>query len=86
MVRYGGKIGSRGAYRVFADSFEMGHFLTPDHQSGKDDWYLFHGGFRADADISSKDSLTMEGEAIRGNAGELATSIVSLLPPLKCNP
>jgi iron complex outermembrane receptor protein len=82
MVRFGGRIGSRGAYRVFADSFEMGHFLTPENQSGKDDWYIFHGGFRADADISSKDSLTMEGEAVRGNAGELATSIVSLLPPL----
>jgi iron complex outermembrane receptor protein len=82
MVLFGGSIGSRGAYRVFADSFEMGHFLIPNNQSGKDDWYIFHGGFRADADISSKDSLTMEGEAVRGNAGELATSIVSLLPPL----
>ena len=82
MVRYGGKIGSRGTYRVFADSFEMGHFLTPDNQSGKDDWYLFHGGFRADANLSSKDSLTLEGEAVRGNAGEMATTIVSLLPPV----
>ena len=82
MVRYGGKIGSRETYRVFADSFEMGHFLTPDNQSGKDDWYLFHGGFRADANLSSKDSLTLEGEAVRGNAGEMATTIVSLLPPV----
>jgi iron complex outermembrane receptor protein len=82
MVRYGGKIGSRGTYRVFADSFEIGHFLTPDNQSGKDDWYLFHGGFRADADLSAKDSLTLEGEAVRGNAGEMATTIVSLLPPV----
>ena len=78
MVRYGGPIGSRGAYRVFTDGFEMGHFLTPEHQNGEDDWYLYHGGFRADVDVSAKDSLTMEGEAIRGNAGERATSIVSL--------
>jgi iron complex outermembrane receptor protein len=85
MVRYGGKIGSRGAYRVFADSFEIGHFLTPDNQSGKDDWYSFHGGFRADADVTSKDSLTLTGEAVRGNAGEIATSIVSLLPPVTAN-
>jgi iron complex outermembrane receptor protein len=82
MVRYGGKIGSRGAYRVFADGFEIGHFLTPDNQSGKDDWYSFHGGFRADADVSAKDSLTLEGEVVRGNAGEKATTIVSLLPPV----
>ena len=82
MVRYGGRIGSRGAYRVFADGFEMGHFLTPDHQSAQDDWYRFHGGFRADANLSARDSLTIEGEAIRGNEGEMTNSILSLLPPV----
>ncbi len=35
MVRYGGLIGGHGAYRVFADGFQMGHFLTPDHQAPK---------------------------------------------------
>jgi iron complex outermembrane receptor protein len=85
MVRYGGPIGNRGAYRVFTDGFEMGHFLTPEHQSGKDDWYRFHGGFKAEADISAKDSLTVEGEAVRGNAGEIANVIVSLLPPVNAN-
>jgi iron complex outermembrane receptor protein len=65
MVRYGGKIGTRGAYRAFADGFEVGPFLTPDHQNAQDDWYRFHGGFRVDEDVSAKDSLTMEGEAVR---------------------
>jgi iron complex outermembrane receptor protein len=82
MIRYGGPIGNRGAYRVFTDGFEMGHFLTPEHQNGEDDWYIFHGGFRADVQVSAKDSLTLEGEAIRGNAGEMTNSIVSLQPPL----
>ena len=82
MIRYGGPLGSRGAYRVFTDGFEMGHFLTPEHQNGEDDWYIFHGGFRADAQVSARDSLTLEGEAIRGNAGEMTNSIVSLQPPL----
>jgi iron complex outermembrane receptor protein len=82
MVRYGGTIGAHLAYRVFADGFEVGHFITPDNQSGRDDWYLFNGGFRADADTSSRDSLTMEGEGIRGNAGELATSVATLYPPV----
>ena len=52
MMRYGGLIGSHGAYRVFADGFQMGHFLTPDHQNAEDDWYRFHGGFRVDTNIS----------------------------------
>jgi iron complex outermembrane receptor protein len=82
MVRYGGRMGSRGAYRVFADGFEMGHFLTPDHLSGEDDWYRFHGGFRADTNLSARDSITIEGEGIRGNAGERSDSLVSLQPPV----
>src|ERR1700728_2080301 len=36
VIRYGGPIGNRGTYRVFADGFEMSHFLTPDHLSGED--------------------------------------------------
>ena len=84
MVRYGGpSVGNHGAYRVFADGFEMGHFLTPDHQSGKDDWYRFHGGFRADEDVSAEDSLTMEGEAIRGNAGAKSRPLFPIFPPVK---
>ncbi len=82
MIRYGGPIGDRGAYRVFTDGLDMGPFVTPDHQSGQDDWYIFHGGFRADAAISAKDSLMLEGESIRGNAGERTNSIVSLQPPV----
>jgi iron complex outermembrane recepter protein len=82
MLRCGGLIGGRGAYRVFADSFQMGHFLTPDHQNAEDDWYRFHGGFRVDTNISSRDSLTIEGEAMRGNEGERATAVVSQLPPV----
>jgi iron complex outermembrane recepter protein len=82
MVRYGGNIGAHGAYRAFADGFEIGSFLTPDQQNAHDDWYRFHGGFRLDEDVSAKDSLTMEGEAVRGNAGEIVSTIVSLFPPV----
>jgi iron complex outermembrane receptor protein len=85
MARYGGRLGSRGAYRAFADGLEIGPFLTPNHQNAQDDWYRFHGGFRIDEDVTAKDSLTMEGEAVRGNAGEMVTTIVSLLPPVNAN-
>jgi iron complex outermembrane receptor protein len=81
-VRYGGLMGGHGVYRIFADGFEMGHYLTPDHQNGKDDWHRFHGGFRVDADVSGKDSLTIEGETLRGNAGERDATLVSISPPV----
>jgi iron complex outermembrane receptor protein len=82
MASYGGLIGARSAYRVYTDGFEMGPYLTPDHQSAKDDWRRVHGGFRLDTDFSAKDSLTVEGEALTGNSGEMLTSIVSISPPV----
>ncbi len=85
MVRYGGGIGAHGTYRAFADGFAIGPFLTPEHQDAQDDWYRFHGGFRFDEDVSAKNSLTIEGEALRGNAGEIVTTIVSLQPPVNAN-
>jgi iron complex outermembrane recepter protein len=85
MMRYGGRTGARGSYRAFADGFEISHFLTPDLKNAEDDWYRFHGGFRIDQDISRKDSLTMEGEAIRGNEGEIVPAIISLQPPVNGN-
>ena len=81
-LRYGGRLGGHRVYRIFADGFQMGHYLTPDHQNGQDDWYRFHGGFRLDADVSGKDSLTIEGEALRGNEGERDASIISVGPPV----
>src|ERR1700691_3096549 len=31
MIRYGGPLGPRGAYRVFLNGFDMGQFVTPEH-------------------------------------------------------
>ena len=42
----------------------------------------FTAGFRADVDYTAKDSLTMEGNAVSGNEGEMVTTIVSIAPPL----
>jgi iron complex outermembrane receptor protein len=80
-VRFGGRLGS-STYRVFADGFDMGHFLTPEGKSAEDGWYAFHGGFRADAQIARKDSFTLQGDADRGNEGETITGILSLQPPV----
>ena len=81
-ARYGGTIGSATAYRVFADGFNRDHFPTPSGLNGNDDWEMVHGGFRVDASPSAQDSVTVEGDASRGNAGEVASSVVSISPPV----
>jgi len=80
-ARYGGKIGSAGAYRVFGGGSSHGHLLNLAGQGGGDDWDQVQGGFRADVAASQKDSLTLEGDVNRGNAGEMANTIVSMSPP-----
>jgi len=80
-IRYGGIGRKVGAYRVFAEGFHDAALPTFARLDGQDDWRLIHGGFRADTNLSARDSLTTEGEGYSGNAGEIAFFPISLLPP-----
>jgi len=81
-ARYGGRLGGATSYRVFADGFDRNHFPTPFGLNGNDDWEMVHGGFRLDTSASAQDSITLEGDANSGNAGEVASSVVSISPPI----
>jgi len=80
-IRYGGKIGSFGTYRAYAEGFQVNSQRTPAGLDGKDDWRYVHGGFRTDSTLSARDSLTAEGEVYHGNAGEIVYAIASMNPP-----
>jgi iron complex outermembrane receptor protein len=81
-IGYGGTIRSLGAYRVYANGFQYNNQLTFAGLDGQDDWRLARAGFRTDSTPTAKDSLTTEGEVYRGNAGETATTPISLVPPV----
>jgi len=80
-LSYGGKVRTLGAYRVYAEGFEVNALPNMAGLDGQDNWRLVHGGFRTDTLISAKDTLTAEGEIYAGNAGELAYVPLSLQPP-----
>jgi len=80
-LSYGGTVRNFGAYRVYAEGFEVNALPTSARLDGQDDWRLVHGGFRTDTSISAKDSLTTEGDVYVGNAGELAYIPLSIQPP-----
>jgi iron complex outermembrane receptor protein len=80
-VGYGGKTRAIGDYRVFAQGFNYSALPTFARLPGQDDWRFIRGAFRTDTTLSARDSLTTEGEAYQGNAGEIAIVAVSLLPP-----
>ncbi|MGA2536986.1 MAG: TonB-dependent receptor [Terracidiphilus sp.] len=80
-ARYGGKSPEFGTYRVFAEGFHYDSLPALNGLDGKDDWRLVHSGFRVDTSLSAEDSMTTEGEAYQGAAGEMATAPMSLIPP-----
>jgi iron complex outermembrane receptor protein len=81
-IGYGGKIRGLGAYRVYAQGFQYNSLPTLAGLDGRDDWRVVNGGFRTDTALSAKDSLTTAGEVYEGNAGEMATTPLSLAPPV----
>jgi len=79
-ARYGGKLSNSASYRASADGFDRNHFPDAAGRDGHDDWTVVHGGFRVDANASVKDSITLEGDAEIGNAGEIPTNPESNSP------
>src|SRR5713226_8941300 len=78
-LQYGGSIKEATSYRVFAKYLNNGHFPDLIGQDGDDGWHLLHSGFRVDANLSKKDSLTTQGDIYTGNEG--ATIIHSVFNP-----
>jgi iron complex outermembrane recepter protein len=81
-AEFGGKAGRQTNYRLTAGGFNRGHLPDLTGQNGEDDWSVVQGGFRIDTEISSKNALTFEGGGHSGDAGERATTIASIFPPV----
>jgi iron complex outermembrane receptor protein len=79
-VRYGGKAGSKGSYRVFAKYFDRGPSANSAGQSEPDGWHLMHVGFRSDWDFSRADALTVQGDFFDSHQQHPAFLVTSLAP------
>lgn len=78
-ARYGGGNDSNFSYRVYA----KGSTTAPEFHADNnefDDQRRTQGGFRMDWDVTGRDSLTIQGDAYDGLAGE-STRITSLTAP-----
>ena len=62
-VRYGGKIGEDGFYRVYGKYFDRGSFFDPN-QPANDGWNQGRFGFRTDWNLTAdkSDTLTLQGD------------------------
>jgi iron complex outermembrane receptor protein len=63
-AQYGGSAGTRGAYRVYGRFFNTLRSGSTGSQGSQDPSRTAHVGFRLDRDVSVRDSLTINGDAM----------------------
>jgi iron complex outermembrane receptor protein len=83
LIQYGGSIGSKGAYRVFGRYFDVGSFRLANGSAAGDGEQTTHGGFRSDWDLSSRDTMTIQGDLARLNGGQTYSTVFSNALPLE---
>jgi iron complex outermembrane receptor protein len=79
-ARYGGKLGDKSYYRVYAKYFDWQPSLDATGSRASDGWHTIRGGFRTDLNLSKDDSLTVQGDLYQSPFNETLT-IPSLTPP-----
>ena len=80
-AQYGGKLGKKTDYRAFTKYFNNYHMQDLAGQSGADGWHMLRGGFRTDSTLSSRDTLTVQGNLYSGREGELGFFLPSVTSP-----
>jgi iron complex outermembrane recepter protein len=69
-ARYGGTLGSRGHYRLYAKRTQRGELVDETGAGAGDDSRILQGGFRVDLRTSSSDAWTFEATAMDGESGQ----------------
>jgi iron complex outermembrane receptor protein len=77
-TQYGGRVGERTDYRVYTKYFNQDHLPNAAGGDGGDGWHLFQGGFRTDSVLSSKDTLTFQGDIYNAREGLPTTDFPSV--------
>lgn len=65
-VRYGGRLGETGYYRVYAKGFDVDSTITGAGEELADAWRFKQGGFRVDLEPAAADRLSLHGDLYEG--------------------
>jgi iron complex outermembrane receptor protein len=76
LLQYGGRVGRRGAYRVFGDYANLGESPAPTGEVIADGWHKAHAGFRSDWELSAKDALTVQGDLFQSREGQTIDTLL----------
>lgn len=78
-IRYGGKLGDKATYRVYAKYFSRDDSALPDGSDANDNWSMWRGGFRFDWEPQEKNLYTLQGDIYTGQLNQ--TVLVPMLTP-----
>ncbi len=82
-ARWGGTLGTRGAFRVFArGASRAGSAIPGTAENAWDSWSGLHAGFRADVPVSDRTRWTLTGDLRSGDAGQSIYEAIDS-PPYK---
>ena len=81
VTQYGGTLGKNTDYRVYTKYLNQAELPGLSGQNGGDGWHLLSGGFRVDSTISSKDTVTVQGNLYAGREGNPDLRLQSVTSP-----
>ena len=76
LTQYGGTAGAAGTYRAFGRYSNTDSSINSTNGSAADGWHEFHGGFRADLDLSPQDKLMVQGDVYQSAEGQTLTTVL----------
>lgn len=82
--RYGEKLNADTTARVYAKGFKRDENTHESGREAGDDWDKVQGGFRMDSQLSTRDSLTIQGDAYHSVINQ-NTTLPQLSPPFLNN-
>jgi iron complex outermembrane recepter protein len=81
LAQFGGAAGQDTNYRVFTKYFNQDHLPGVAGNDGGDGWHSLRAGFRADSTLSSRDSLTFQGDLYSMRIGNPAFTFPNVTTP-----
>ena len=79
-MRYGGKLNDDIDYRAYVKYNKRDKLKSAVGGDGNDEWENIRGGFKVNADLTSSDSVTLQGDIYDGNAGAYQMTVSPVAP------
>jgi iron complex outermembrane receptor protein len=80
-TQYGDRLGKGTDYRLYTKYLNQGALVGFTNPHTSDNWHLMRGGFRTDSVLTTRDTLTVEGDIYRGRVGLTMPLLVNVFSP-----